>query len=304
MQNLPLKYKNSEIFPRDVLTIRPGVHITNSSGSFDQKTARESKTTSSIFELSYNRKNTISGEVNHKLVELRPGYASLGFLGQTTGYSEYDSGEEIQLYSIWVSPDAFNDFCESVRGNRNMGFQSFQQDAYYRCDFKSDVREENIMNKLDRCFMQTGDCLNKLLVESYLLEIMSLNIERLFCTNSAGNQTNHLTRSDMEQLIYAREILLNRLVSPPSLLELSHIIHMNDCKLKRTFKQCFGKTVYEFIREQRLEKAFTLLHHEEHNVSEAAFAVGYTNVSHFSEAFKKKYGFTPRALCKQIYSIE
>lgn len=300
MQNLPLQYKNSNIFPREIITIRPGVHITVSSGKFPQKTARESKTTSSIFELSYNRKNTISGEVNHKPIELKPGYASLGFLGQTTGYSEYDSGEEIHLYSIWVSPNTFDAFCESVSGSPNIGFRTFQQDAYYRCVFKSDVREENIMNKLDRCFLQAGDHLNRLLVESYLLEIMSLNIERLLCTNTAGTQTSHLSRSDMEQLLYAKEILIDRLVSPPSLLELSHIIHMNDCKLKRTFKQCFGKTVYEFIREQRLEKAFSLLHQEDHNVSEAAFAVGYTNVSHFSDAFKKKFGFTPRALCRQI----
>ncbi|MDU5083001.1 MAG: AraC family transcriptional regulator [Bacillota bacterium] len=102
----------------------------------------------------------------------------------------------------------------------------------------------------------------------------------------------------MERLVYAREILLNRLESPPTLLELSRIIQMNDCKLKRSFKQHFGKTVYELIREQRFEKAFSLLESGKHNVSETAFAVGYTNVSHFSKTFKERFGITPRDLCK------
>lgn len=52
------------------------------------------------------------------------------------------------------------------------------------------------------------------------------------------------------------------------------MIHMNDCKLKRSFKQYFRKTVYEYIREQRLEKAFSLLERGLYNVSESAFAVG------------------------------
>lgn len=72
----------------------------------------------------------------------------------------------------------------------------------------------------------------------------------------------------------------------------------NDCKLKRTFKQYYGKTVYEFIREQRLEKAFSLLERGGCNVSESAFAVGYTNVSHFSKAFQQKFGIAPRILIK------
>ncbi|MEW9054080.1 MAG: helix-turn-helix domain-containing protein [Neobacillus sp.] len=52
------------------------------------------------------------------------------------------------------------------------------------------------------------------------------------------------------------------------------------------------------MREQRFDKAFSLLEDGEHNVSETAFAVGYTNVSHFSKTFKERFGITPRDLCK------
>ncbi|MSU01712.1 helix-turn-helix domain-containing protein [Tissierella pigra] len=298
MSYLPLKFESSNIFARKIITVRPDVNIMISSGILPDKAERKSGTTSPIFELSYSRKNHIFGEVNNTPVELRPGYSSLGFLGQTNCHSKYDRDEEINLYSIWVSSSAFDHFCESVCGKNNIGFSSFQKGTYYCYDFKSDVREESILKKLDLCFANGSDNLNKLLLESYILELMSINIKRLLCEDCSKNLPNQLSKTDMECLMYAREILLNRLEYPPTLLELSRIIHMNDCKLKRSFKQYFGKTVYEFIREQRFEKAFSLLEGGKHNVSETAFAIGYSNVSHFSKTFKERFGITPRDLCK------
>lgn len=297
MSYLPLKFEASNIFAKKIITIRPDIYITISSGILPDKAERKSETTSPVFELSYSRKNHICGEVNNIPVELRPGYSSLGFLGQATGHSEYNKGEEIQLYSIWVNASAFDDFCEAVCGKKDVDFNSFQKGAYNCYDFKSDPREERIIKKLDLCFADGTNNLNKLLLESYVLELMSINIERLVCKDCSKN-LNQISKTDIDSLTYAREILLNRLESPPTLLELSRAIHMNDCKLKRSFKQYFGQTVYEFIREQRFEKAFSLLEGGNLNVSETAFTVGYTNVGHFSKVFKERFGVTPRDLCK------
>ena len=97
----------------------------------------------------------------------------------------------------------------------------------------------------------------------------------------------------MECLHNAREILIRRLDCPPSLQELSQLIRMNDYKMKRLFKQYYGKTIYQYIREERMKKAYVLLQDGQYNVSQAAFTVGYTNISHFSETFKRYYGVSP-----------
>ena len=292
---LPLKFDKSDIFPRKIIDIRPDVHITVSDGTLPDKTERNAGTTAPVFELSYNRNTPLCGEVDGIPVNLQPGYASLGFLGHSAGHSEYNGGEEVLLYSIWVGPEAFGSFCKAVSGRDDVGLHSFLKSSYFCQSFKSDAREESIIHKLDVCFSQNTNTFNKLLLESYLLELLSINIEKLFC-GDCHNRPGGLTKTDMEQLEYAREVLLSRLDAPPSLLELSRIVHMNDCKLKRGFKCYYGKTVYEFVREQRLEKAFSLLERGGCNVSGAAFAVGYTNVSHFSAAFQKKYGISPRGL--------
>lgn len=293
MSYLPLQYGESHIFPKKIIAVRPGVYMMFSSGTLLQSMIRETATTSPIFELSYSRRNALYGEVNHIPVEIRENYTSLGFLGEVSCHSEYKSGEEVELYSIWVSPHAFDSFCEAVSGKSGIGFRDFMQGSYSNHNFKGDAREENLKRKLEVCFAKGTDQFNKLLVESYLLELLSINIERLLCTDGTHLK---LSKSDMEQMTTARDILLDRLTSPPSLFELSRILNMNDCKLKKCFKQCFGTTVYGFIRDQRMEKAFSMLEQGTHNVSEAAFAVGYTNASHFSEAFQKKFGFTPSSM--------
>ena len=208
MSYLPLRFEESEIFPQKIIAVRPDVHIMLSQGTLPRKLKRESGTTSPVFELSYSRKSSLHGVVGNIPVELRPGYTCLGFLGEAAGRSEYESGEEVHLYSAWVGPRAFNSFCQSVSGKSNIGFDTFRQGSYSHYNFKSDAREESLKRKLETCFAKEADKLNKLLVESHLLELLSINMERLLCLEQAHEG---LSKTDMEQLAYAREILLNRL---------------------------------------------------------------------------------------------
>ena len=106
-------------------------------------------------------------------------------------------------------------------------------------------------------------------------------------------------RETMER---AREILLTRLENPPTLTELSRIVGTNECTLKRGFKETFGCTVYNFVQENRLEKAYQLITGCGYNVSESAFAVGYSNLSHFSKVFKIKFGISPGKIARKIQS--
>lgn len=45
-----------------------------------------------------------------------------------------------------------------------------------------------------------------------------------------------------------------------------------------------------------MEKAYLLIRDGSCNVSQAAFTVGYSNISHFSEAFKNYHGISPALL--------
>lgn len=98
------------------------------------------------------------------------------------------------------------------------------------------------------------------------------------------------------KIMKAREIILSRLSSPPTIQELSLEIGMNQCYLKKGFKEVFSLTIYDFIQEERMNKAKMLLLYSNISVSEIANLIGFSSISNFSNAFKKFSGVFPREL--------
>ena len=98
----------------------------------------------------------------------------------------------------------------------------------------------------------------------------------------------------------AKDIIISKLVEPPTLKELSDDVGLSLKKLKEGFKQIYGDTVYSFLFDYKMEVARKLLESGEYNVNEVGLRVGYSTSSHFIAAFKKKYGTTPK---KYIMSL-
>lgn len=106
--------------------------------------------------------------------------------------------------------------------------------------------------------------------------------------------------SNVIKIREAKDIIISRMVEPPTLQELSEEIGLSLKKLKEGFKQIYGDSVYSFLFEYKMEVARKLLESGNYNVSEVGLKVGYSTASHFITAFKKKYRTTPK---KYIMSL-
>ena len=62
----------------------------------------------------------------------------------------------------------------------------------------------------------------------------------------------------------------------------------------RDFKKLYHTTPNQWIIEMRLKKAHALLSQTQATVTDAAFEVGYENVSHFISAYKAHFHYTPK----------
>jgi AraC-like DNA-binding protein len=71
-------------------------------------------------------------------------------------------------------------------------------------------------------------------------------------------------------------------------------------QLAKVFKRITGTGVFEWLRNQRLLKAKTLLLHSSLTVQEIGFEVGYENQANFASAYKKQFSLSPR---QQRYSV-
>ncbi len=98
----------------------------------------------------------------------------------------------------------------------------------------------------------------------------------------------------------AKEIIIENMAEPPSLIELANQIGLNLKKLKMGFKQIYGDTVYGFLFDYKMEYARKLLDSGSYNVNEVGLKIGYSTGSHFIAAFKKKFATTPK---KYLMSI-
>ncbi|HZF65825.1 MAG TPA: AraC family transcriptional regulator [Chitinophagaceae bacterium] len=99
--------------------------------------------------------------------------------------------------------------------------------------------------------------------------------------------------ADRDKIVRAREILIQQIGEPITIKELSRKVAMNECYLKKGFKEMFGTTIFDFYQSQRMEHAKYLLYEKGLSVTEVSLLLGYSSISHFSTAFKKHTGLKP-----------
>ncbi len=93
--------------------------------------------------------------------------------------------------------------------------------------------------------------------------------------------------------------LLSEIRDPPSLEELACRIGTNEKRLGEAFQERYGLTVFGWLREERLRQARRWLLASEMPVGHIAEQLGYASPSHFTRAFRERFGISPRGLRKQ-----
>ncbi len=121
----------------------------------------------------------------------------------------------------------------------------------------------------------------------YSMDCMMGTKEEVFTCKFLANE------ADRGKIIKAREVLLQHIGEPLTIKELSRKVAINECYLKKGFKELFGTTIFDFYQSQRMEHAKYLLYDKGLSVTEVSALLGYSSISHFSTAFKKHTGIKP-----------
>ncbi len=121
----------------------------------------------------------------------------------------------------------------------------------------------------------------------YSMECMVGDKEESFNCKFLANE------ADRDKISKAREILLQHISEPLTIKELSRKAAINECYLKKGFKEMYGTTIFDFFQSQRMEHAKYLLYEKGLSVTDVSLLLGYSSISHFSTAFKKHTGLKP-----------
>ena len=103
----------------------------------------------------------------------------------------------------------------------------------------------------------------------------------------------HAVKPRSKAVALALEYIHGNFNTGISLEQTATAVYLNPDYFSRIFKEEMGCTFIAYVTEQRLSRSVQLLEKTAMRVQNIAQAVGYTNVSHFSTIFKKKFGVSP-----------
>jgi len=146
-----------------------------------------------------------------------------------------------------------------------------------------------IISEIKNCSRKGA--LKKMYIETKIRELLIHQLEAIIMQSK---KKEIVDEDEYNKLQEAKLILEKDYVHAPTLTELSRMISLNEFKLKKGFKSCFGTTVKSYIIKLRMEYAKELFKDKMATVSEVAYKCGYKDVSHFSAAFKNYYGSSPQ----------
>lgn len=149
-------------------------------------------------------------------------------------------------------------------------------DAYVAKPFNVDMLKKRIAN-----ILENRERLETRIVESEQNQTLIKSVE--------------LKSSDQALMEKIIRIINDNIDNPELNVEmLADGAGMSRVHMHRKLKELTGQSARDFIKSIRLKQAGDLLTSKKLTVSEVAYALGFTNISHFSNAFKEFYGISPR----------
>lgn len=86
-----------------------------------------------------------------------------------------------------------------------------------------------------------------------------------------------------------------------SLERMAQLVSLSPVYFHNCFQTSVGKTLRDYVEEQRIKKAVNLLITTDLTLTQIAFECGFSSQSYFSYVFKRRMGTTPRQYVKELF---
>lgn len=85
-----------------------------------------------------------------------------------------------------------------------------------------------------------------------------------------------------------------------TIARLAEAFAVSESTIRRNVEDCFEKTVYDYIRQQRMEKAVLLLNNLNIPIKAISSMVGFVSHGAFTHSFTEYFGYSPSHIRKSI----
>lgn len=204
----------------------------------------------------------------------------------------------VDVFVFHFTSTFLHQFTHNIKlSNRKDDVLAFKHPSAFTKLFPLCTKKRNVLDALLN-HSYTG-ALENIFLNAKIHEVLLYSLDCLVDEKQEGFSCKFLEDNHSREAIYnSREILLKNIGNPITIKELSRKVAINECYLKKGFKEVFGTTIFDFYQQQRMEHAKYLLYEKSLSVTDVSAILGYSSISHFSAAFKKHTGLKPCDLLK------
>jgi len=145
-------------------------------------------------------------------------------------------------------------------------------------------------------YYNTGVLEDDMMLQSLVMKLV-YTLTRLSPARNMGHYPKQNNSRVIEQTL---QYIGENLANPLSLDCLSKRANFSPIYFHKLFKASTGKTLREYVEEERIKKSVELLISTDMTLTEIAYECGFSSQSYFSYAFKKSKKMTPREYGKAI----
>ena len=277
------------------ILLRPGLELIMGDFNLTKQTCFNFYSSQDVCEFAF----VLSGRFQNRLygirddVKISPLFAAIWMTPRLDGHHDCFPESDIRFVCVRIHrmllAEVAGEYLRQLPEDFRLTLENKQDSLYYRFSMMTIP-----MQAAARQIFQSPyqGVMKKIFLESKALELISHLMAYHFGT--AVGKNDPLPEREKKQIALAKDILLEHMVTPLSLAELAKEAGINETKLTRGFRKVYGTSVFGYLRGHRLDKARMLLETGDMNVTEVAYAAGYSSPSHFTRMFTKDCGLNPR----------
>ena len=168
--------------------------------------------------------------------------------------------------------------------------------ANYNFHFTNDLAIHQIIQRLLFLFAENHP--SKDLFADYMLRELVIRILQAETRKIYTEQA--LSLSSSNRLAFIIAYIRDNLDQSLSIAELSGKAYMSESNFHRVFKNELGVSPVDFINNERIKLATSLLHNPKRKIKDVYVACGFNSLSYFIRLFKRKYQLSPKEYQQQI----
>ncbi|SFR31348.1 AraC-type DNA-binding protein [Robiginitalea myxolifaciens] len=131
-------------------------------------------------------------------------------------------------------------------------------------------------------------------LEGKVYEILTHFFQQFLDDANQPDRRKILRQSTAEKIEEAGNIIEAEMDALGSVISIAKRVGLNQQTLQEGFKKLYNKSVNQYIREVRLEKAKALMENTNLNITEITYRIGINSRSYFAKLFKDRFGVSPK----------